>query len=151
MMPPQPHRPADKLSKKKSKKRKRPVKKEIMKAIELTEIPELVPEIQEEELVIKKEVSFDINAKQIDTTVFDLMSQGVKLRVKGNILVIEDRWRIFRMLSYDNRWAVLDFILEVYKNASTDYRQKIETLVALLRTTTYKNDRKWVIKSLEIF
>lgn len=150
MTPPQPHRPNDKLSKKKSKKRKRPVKKEIMKAIGLVEIPELVPEIQEE-VVVKKEVSFDINAKQIDTTVFDLMSEGLKLRIKGTVLVLEDRWRIFRMLSYDNRWAVLDFILEVYKNSSTDYRQKIETLVALLRTTTYKNDRKWVIKSLEIF
>jgi hypothetical protein len=121
-----------------------------MKANELVEIPELVPEI-EEEVIVKKEVSFDINAKQIDTTVFDLMSQGVKLRIKDNVLVLEDRWRIFRMLSYDNRWAVLDFILEVYKNASTDYKQKIETLVALLRTTTYKNDRKWVLKSLEIF
>ena len=145
-MPPQPH----KLSKKKSKKRRRPVKKDVMKANELVEIPELVPEI-EEEVIVKKEVSFDINAKQIDTTVFDLMSQGVKLRIKDNVLVLEDRWRIFRMLSYDNRWAVLDFILEVYKNASTDYKQKIETLVALLRTTTYKNDRKWVLKSLEIF
>lgn len=150
MTPPQPHRSNDKLSKKKSRKRKRPGKKEIMKATGLVEIPELVPEIQEE-VVIKKEVSFDINAKQIDTTVFDLMSEGLKLRIKGTVLVLEDRWRIFRMLSYDNRWAVLDFILEVYKNSSTDYRQKIETLVALLRTTTYKNDRKWVLKSLEIF
>lgn len=112
--------------------------------------PELVQENQDQNLEPKKEVKFSENIKSIDDNIFENMRDGIKLRINGNELTIDNRLFIFRMLSSDNRWKVLEFIKEIYDLSSSEHKEKIQKLLNVLRDTTYSSDSKWVLKSLEI-
>jgi hypothetical protein len=114
------------------------------------ETPNNIQENQEEKTEPKKEVKFSENIKSIDDNIFENTRSGIKLRINGNELTVDNRLFIFRMLSSDNRWKVLEFIKEIHDLASDDHKQKIQKLLNVLRDTTYSSDSKWVLKSLEI-
>lgn len=63
-----------------------------------------------------------------------------KLRIVDGVLKPEDRSfsNIYRKFTKDNRWKVLELLLELQK------KYDIEHIKDILKTTTYKNDKKWI-------
>ncbi len=84
------------------------------------------------------------------TTLF-LLKPYQKLRRINNTIAVETRNRIMRTFSQDSREQTYQDIKRILENSKTqEERTKITTGINVLITTTYKNDKKWVQKVLDL-
>jgi hypothetical protein len=92
----------------------------------------------------------DVESSPEITTLF-LLKPYQKLRSINNTIAVETRNRIMRTFSRDSREQTYQDIKRILETAKTsEERFKITTGINVLTSTTYKNDKKWVQKVLDL-